>query len=143
MQPRRPRCSTCAPCRPHRSPRSSCTRRCLPRSRRRAPPLRRSCLASAPQTLSPLRSVLGIPNTSGAQMEAGTVRPPTLPQEETMTELQRYLAEEIAEDHADGIVTRREAMRRLGLLGVSGTAASGLLGAAANGAAAKWPGGQN
>jgi carboxymethylenebutenolidase len=76
-------------------------------------------------------------------MEAGTVRRPTLPQEETMTELQRYLAEEIAEDHADGIVTRREAMRRLGLLGVSGTAASGLLGAAANGAAAKWPGGQN
>ncbi len=35
-----------------------------------------------------------------------------------MTELQRYLAEEVAEDHADGIITRREAMRRLGLLGV-------------------------
>ena len=34
-----------------------------------------------------------------------------------MTELQRYLAEEVAEDHADGIITRREAMRRLGLLG--------------------------
>ena len=31
-----------------------------------------------------------------------------------MTELQRYLAEEVAEDHADGIITRREAMRRLG-----------------------------
>jgi carboxymethylenebutenolidase len=26
-----------------------------------------------------------------------------------MTELQRYLAEEVAEDHADGIITRREA----------------------------------
>jgi hypothetical protein len=37
-----------------------------------------------------------------------------------MTELQRYLAEEVAEDHADGIITRREAMRRIGLLGVTG-----------------------
>lgn len=48
-----------------------------------------------------------------------------------MTELQRYLAEEVAEDHADGIITRREAVRRLGLLGVTGSAAIGLLGAAA------------
>jgi carboxymethylenebutenolidase len=39
-----------------------------------------------------------------------------------MTELQRYLAEEVAEDHADGILTRREALRRLGLLGLSGLA---------------------
>ena len=31
-----------------------------------------------------------------------------------MTELQQYLAEEIAEDHVDGIITRREAIRRLG-----------------------------
>ena len=37
-----------------------------------------------------------------------------------MTEFQRYLAEEIAEDHADGLVSRREALRRLGLLGLSG-----------------------
>jgi carboxymethylenebutenolidase len=44
-----------------------------------------------------------------------------------MTELQRYLAEEVAEDHADGIITRREAMRRLGLLGVSGAAATTFL----------------
>jgi carboxymethylenebutenolidase len=57
--------------------------------------------------------------------------------EETMTELQRYLAEEVAEDHADGIITRREAVRRLGLLGVSGGAAATLLGAAATEAAAK------
>jgi carboxymethylenebutenolidase len=48
-----------------------------------------------------------------------------------MTELQRYLAEEVAEDHADGIITRREAMRRLGLLGVTGAAASAMLGAIA------------
>ena len=54
-----------------------------------------------------------------------------------MTELQTYLAEEVAEDHADGIITRREAMRRLGLLGVAGTAAAGMLGAAASEAAAK------
>jgi carboxymethylenebutenolidase len=46
-----------------------------------------------------------------------------------MTELQRYLAEEVAEDHADGIITRREAMRRLGLLGVSGAGATALLAA--------------
>jgi carboxymethylenebutenolidase len=44
-----------------------------------------------------------------------------------MTELQRYLAEEVAEDHADGIITRREAMRRLGLLGLSSAVASSLL----------------
>jgi carboxymethylenebutenolidase len=47
-----------------------------------------------------------------------------------VTELQRYLAEEIAEDHADGLVTRREALRRLGLLGLSGAAALSLLAAA-------------
>jgi carboxymethylenebutenolidase len=46
-----------------------------------------------------------------------------------MTEIQKYLAEEVAEDLADGIITRREAMRRLGLLGVSGATASALLAA--------------
>ena len=46
-----------------------------------------------------------------------------------MTELQRYLAEEVAEDHADGLVSRREALRRLGLLGLSGVAAGSLLAA--------------
>ena len=54
-----------------------------------------------------------------------------------MTELQRYLAEEVAEDHADGIITRREAVRRLGLLGVSGSAAVALLGTAVSDAATK------
>jgi carboxymethylenebutenolidase len=44
-----------------------------------------------------------------------------------MTERQRYLAEEVAEDHADGIITRREAMRRLGLLGLGGAAATTML----------------
>jgi carboxymethylenebutenolidase len=47
-----------------------------------------------------------------------------------MTEIQRYLAEEIAEDHADGLVSRREALRRLGLLGLGGAAAASLLAAA-------------
>lgn len=56
-----------------------------------------------------------------------------------MTELQRYLAEEVAEDHVDGIITRREALRRLGLLGVSAGAAAALLGSAASEAAAKRP----
>ena len=44
-----------------------------------------------------------------------------------MTEIRRYLAEEIAEDHADGLVSRREALRRLGLLGLGGGAAASLL----------------
>jgi carboxymethylenebutenolidase len=44
-----------------------------------------------------------------------------------MTEIQQYLAEEVAEDLADGIITRREAMRRLGLLGLSASAASTFL----------------
>jgi carboxymethylenebutenolidase len=57
-----------------------------------------------------------------------------------MTEIHRYLAEEVAEDHADGIITRREAMRRLGLLGMTGAAATGLLATfAAGGAAAAEP----
>ncbi|WP_028064805.1 dienelactone hydrolase family protein [Solirubrobacter soli] len=44
-----------------------------------------------------------------------------------MTELQQYLADEVAEDHADGIITRREAVRRLGLLGVTAATASAML----------------
>jgi carboxymethylenebutenolidase len=48
-----------------------------------------------------------------------------------MNELERYLSEEIAIDHADGFITRREALRRLGLLGVSAAAASALLAACA------------
>lgn len=52
-----------------------------------------------------------------------------------MTEIQKYLAEEVAEDLADGIISRREAVRRLGLLGVTGTAASGLLATFAAGSA--------
>jgi carboxymethylenebutenolidase len=46
-----------------------------------------------------------------------------------MTPLQRYIAEEIATDHVDGLLTRREAIRRLGLLGVSAAAASALIAA--------------
>ena len=46
-----------------------------------------------------------------------------------MTELQRYLAEEVAEDHADGLIPRREALRRLGLLGLGAAASASLLAA--------------
>jgi carboxymethylenebutenolidase len=53
-----------------------------------------------------------------------------------MTEIQKYLAEEVAEDLADGIIPRREALRRLGLLGVTGAAAAGLLATFATGEAA-------
>ena len=41
----------------------------------------------------------------------------------------RYLAEEVALDHAEGQMTRREALRRLGMMGISLTAASALLAA--------------
>ncbi len=46
-----------------------------------------------------------------------------------MTRLQHYLAEEIATDHVDGLLTRREAMRRLALLGVGTAAATALIAA--------------
>ena len=46
-----------------------------------------------------------------------------------MTSLRRYIAEEIATDHVDGLITRREAMRRLRLLGLSITAAATLVAA--------------
>ncbi|WP_280245153.1 dienelactone hydrolase family protein, partial [Nocardia abscessus] len=50
-----------------------------------------------------------------------------------MTPLQRYVAEEIATDHADGLLSRREALRRLALLGLGATAAAALLAACAGG----------
>ncbi|HTY26924.1 MAG TPA: dienelactone hydrolase family protein [Mycobacterium sp.] len=46
-----------------------------------------------------------------------------------MTPLQRYIAEEIATDHVDGLLSRREALRRLALLGIGGTAATSLIAA--------------
>ncbi|RDH79397.1 dienelactone hydrolase family protein [Mycolicibacterium moriokaense] len=46
-----------------------------------------------------------------------------------MTPLQRYIAEEIATDHVDGLLSRREALRRLGLLGLGTAAATALIAA--------------
>lgn len=46
-----------------------------------------------------------------------------------MTPLQRYIAEEIATDHVDGLLSRREAMRRLALLGIGTAAATALIAA--------------
>lgn len=46
-----------------------------------------------------------------------------------MTPLQRYIAEEIATDHVDGLMSRREALRRLALLGVGTAAATALIAA--------------
>jgi carboxymethylenebutenolidase len=43
----------------------------------------------------------------------------------------RYLVEEVGEDYADGIISRREALRRLGLLGVGVGAATSMLAACA------------
>jgi carboxymethylenebutenolidase len=50
-------------------------------------------------------------------------------EQQAMTELQRYLVEEIALDHADGLISRREALRRLALVGIGVSAASSLLAA--------------
>jgi carboxymethylenebutenolidase len=49
-----------------------------------------------------------------------------------MTEVQRYLAEEIALDHKDGFLSRREALRRLALLGVGAATSVSMLGACSN-----------
>jgi carboxymethylenebutenolidase len=46
-----------------------------------------------------------------------------------VTPVQRYIAEEIATDHVDGLLTRREAMRRLALLGMGTAAATALIAA--------------
>lgn len=46
-----------------------------------------------------------------------------------MSDLHRYLVEEVALDYKDGILTRTEAQRRLVLLGVAGAAASAMLAA--------------
>jgi carboxymethylenebutenolidase len=44
-----------------------------------------------------------------------------------MTDIERYLLEEIALDFRDGHISRREALRRLGLMGLGATAATSLL----------------
>lgn len=46
-----------------------------------------------------------------------------------MDYIKEYLATEVAIDHADGHVTRREALRRLGMMGIALPAASALLAA--------------
>ncbi|MHA3021451.1 dienelactone hydrolase family protein [Mycobacterium sp. BMJ-28] len=48
-----------------------------------------------------------------------------------MTPMQRYIAEEIATDHVDGLMSRREALRRMALLGIGTGAASALIAACA------------
>jgi carboxymethylenebutenolidase len=47
--------------------------------------------------------------------------------------LRNYLVGEVAEDFADGLLNRREALRRLGLLGLSVSSATALLAACADG----------
>jgi len=49
-----------------------------------------------------------------------------------MEHFQEYLATEVALDHADGQLSRREALRRLGMMGVSAMSASALLAACAD-----------
>ncbi len=57
-----------------------------------------------------------------------------------MTPLQRYIAEEIATDHVDGLMSRREAIRRLALIGVGAAAATSLIAACASGETPDAPG---
>src|SRR6185312_15853404 len=54
--------------------------------------------------------------------------------------MQRYIAEEIAIDHVDGLLSRREAMRRLALLGLTAGAASALIAACGAGGKKGSPG---
>jgi carboxymethylenebutenolidase len=61
----------------------------------------------------------------------GGVQPPWAILDE-VTPLQRYIAEEIATDHVDGLLSRREAIRRLGLLGVTAASATALIAACSN-----------
>jgi carboxymethylenebutenolidase len=46
--------------------------------------------------------------------------------------LRDYLTGEVAQDHADGLISRREAVRRLGLMGLSAASASAALAACAS-----------
>jgi carboxymethylenebutenolidase len=46
-----------------------------------------------------------------------------------VTSLRQYIAEEIASDHVDGLLSRREALRRLALLGLGSGAAAALIAA--------------
>ena len=57
-------------------------------------------------------------------------RPPRILRQ--VTPLGRYVAEEIATDHVDGLLSRREALRRLGLLGMGAAAAGALIAACAD-----------
>jgi carboxymethylenebutenolidase len=61
-----------------------------------------------------------------------------------MDHFTQYLAEEVALDHAAGQFTRREALRRMGMMGLSLTAASAILAACGNDkkTASTSPGGQ-
>ena len=59
-----------------------------------------------------------------------------------MTSLQQYIAEEIATDHLDGLLTRREALRRLALLGLGSGAAAAVIAACGDRQAPR-PGGES
>ena len=48
-----------------------------------------------------------------------------------MNELQQYLTNEVVADHAEGLLSRREAIRRLALMGLAVPAATALLAAPA------------
>jgi len=50
-----------------------------------------------------------------------------------VTSLPQYIAEEIATDHVDGLLSRREALRRLALLGLGSGAAAALIAACGSG----------
>jgi carboxymethylenebutenolidase len=52
---------------------------------------------------------------------------------------EQYLAQEVGVDHADGLISRREALRRLGLMGFNAVTASSILAACAQDAEERAP----
>jgi len=45
----------------------------------------------------------------------------------SMTDIKRYLVEEVVVDHADGLISRREALHRLSLMGLGAVRAGAML----------------
>jgi carboxymethylenebutenolidase len=92
-------------------------------------------VARSPPTQERIRrlqaSPAAVPAEPPAQPRATVYREPNGSPRwlEVAMAFERYLAEEVAIDHADGLVSRREALRRLALLGLGVPAASAQLAA--------------
>src|SRR3954447_12489934 len=83
-----------------------------------------SCAAGRAAGVVPLHG--GLPHHGQRARSRGAPRAPPRPTVRAVTQFSGYLTEEVVEDYADGIISRREALHRLGMLGV-GTALAGPL----------------